>query len=84
MQTGMIAAVIRFVISTFTNDGGGGTSLGFRKSGRFVKNTLGSMLATTILAQFGLLALYLAILTRTVVTLVGFLSCLNNITGQSS
>jgi hypothetical protein len=39
MQTGMIAAVIPLVISTFTNDGGGGTTLGFLNSGRFVVNT---------------------------------------------
>jgi len=76
MQTGMIAAVILLVISTFTNDGGGGTNLGFLNSGRFVAKTLGSMLATTILAQFGLFPLYLAISTLTVAMLVGFLSCI--------
>jgi hypothetical protein len=54
MQTGMIAVIIPLVISTFTNDGGGGTTLGFLNSGRFAGNTLGSMLDTTILAQFGL------------------------------
>jgi hypothetical protein len=74
MQTGMIAAVIPLVISTFTNDGGGGTTLGFLNSGRFVGNALGPMLATTTLAQFGLLPLYLAISTLAVAMLVGFLS----------
>ncbi len=39
MQTSMIAAVIPLVISTFTNDGGGGTTLGLLNSGRFVGNT---------------------------------------------
>jgi len=34
MQTGMIAAVIPLVISTFKNDGGGGATLGFLNSGR--------------------------------------------------
>jgi hypothetical protein len=78
MQTGMIAVIIPLVISTFTNDGGGGTTLGFLNSGRFVGNTLGSMLATTILAQFGLFPLYLAISTLTVAMLVGFLSSIKN------
>lgn len=80
----MMAAVIPLVISIFANDGGGGTTLGFLNSGRFVGNALGPMMATTILAQFGLLALYLAISTLTVVMLVGFISCLNNRPVQSS
>jgi MFS family permease len=78
LQTGMIAAVIPLVISIFANDGGGGATLGFLNSGRFVGNALGPMMATTILAQFGLLPLYLAISTITVVMLVGFLSCIKN------
>jgi hypothetical protein len=84
MQTGMIAAVILLVISTFTDDGGGGTILGFLNSGRFVANTLGSMLAITILAQFGLFPLYLAISTLTVAMIVGFLSCIKNRAVQPS
>jgi DHA1 family multidrug resistance protein-like MFS transporter len=78
LQTGMIAAVIPLLISTFARDGMGGTTLGFLNSGRFVGNGLGPMLATTILAQFGLLTLYLAISTLTVVMLVGFLSSIKN------
>jgi len=74
LQTGMIAAVIPLVISTFANDGGGGTTLGFLNSGRFVGNALGPMMATTILAQFGLLTLYLSIAGLTIVILMGFLS----------
>ena len=74
LQTGMIAAVIPLIISTFANTGGGGTTLGFLNSGRFVGNALGPMMATTILAQSGLLTLYLAIAGLTIVMLVGFLS----------
>ena len=70
----MIAAVIPLIISTFANDGGGGTTLGFLNSGRFVGNALGPMMATTILAQFGLLTLYLSIAGLTIVILMGFLS----------
>jgi DHA1 family multidrug resistance protein-like MFS transporter len=84
LQTGLIAAVIPLVISIFAKDGGSGTTLGFLNSGRFVGNALGPIMATTILAQFGLLALYLAISTITVVMLVGFISCLNNRPVQSS
>jgi DHA1 family multidrug resistance protein-like MFS transporter len=74
LQTGMIAAVIPLVISTFANDGGGGTTLGFLNSGRFVGTALGPMMGTTILAQFGLLTLYLSIAGLTIVILMGFLS----------
>jgi MFS transporter, DHA1 family, multidrug resistance protein len=73
LQTGMIAAVIPLVISTFAREGRGGTALGFLNSGRFVGNALGPMMATTILAQFNLLTLYLTISGITVISLCAFL-----------
>jgi DHA1 family multidrug resistance protein-like MFS transporter len=74
LQTGMIAAVIPLVISTFAGQGEGGTTLGFLNSGRFVGNALGPMMATTILAQFGLLTLYLTISGLTLACLCAFLA----------
>jgi MFS transporter, DHA1 family, multidrug resistance protein len=73
LQTGMIAAVIPLVIATFAGEGGGGTTLGFLNSGRFVGNALGPMMATTLLAHFGLLTLYLTIAGLTVAMLAAFL-----------
>lgn len=74
LQTGVIAAVIPLVISTFAGQGEGGTTLGFLNSGRFVGNALGPMMATTILAQFGLLTLYLTISGLTLACLCAFLT----------
>jgi DHA1 family multidrug resistance protein-like MFS transporter len=76
LQTGMIAAVIPLVISAFAGDDGSGTTLGFLNSGRFVGNALGPMMATTILAQFNLLTLYLTISGLTLVSLCAFLTSL--------
>ncbi len=73
LQTGMIAAVIPLVISTFVGEGGGST-LGFLNSGRFVGNAIGPMMSTTILAHFGLPTLYLTIAGLTLVMLWGFLA----------
>lgn len=74
LQAGMIAGVIPLVISAFAGEGRGGTTLGFLNSGRFVGNALGPMMATTILAQFGLLTLYLTIAGLTIIMLVAFLA----------
>ncbi len=74
LQTGMIAAVIPLVISGFAGEGRNGTTLGFLNSGRFVGNALGPIMATTILAQFSLLTLYLTIAGLTLVMLVAFLA----------
>jgi len=74
LQTGMIAAVIPLVISTFAGEGRGGATLGFLNSGRFVGNALGPMMATTLLAQFNLLTLYLTISGLTLVMLCAFLA----------
>jgi MFS family permease len=73
LQTGMIAAVIPLVIATFAGEGGG-TTLGFLNSGRFVGNALGPMMSTAILAHFGLLALYLTIAGLTLAMLWAFLA----------
>jgi MFS family permease len=74
LQTGMIAAVIPLVISTFAGEGRGGTTLGFLNSGRFVGNALGPMMATAILAHFDLLTLYLTIVGLTLIMLWAFLA----------
>jgi MFS family permease len=76
LQTGAIAAVIPLVIATFAG-GGGGTTLGFLNSGRFVGNALGPMMATFLLAQFSLLTLYLTIAGLTLVLLCAFLAAGN-------
>lgn len=72
----MIAAVIPLAISAFADDGGSRTTLGFLNSGRFVGNALGPMMASTILAQFNLLTLYLTISGLTRVSLCNFLASL--------
>ena len=77
LQTGMIAAVIPLVIVAFAGEGSGAT-LGFLNSGRFVGNALGPMMATTILAQFNLLALYLTISALTLASLCAFLVSVRN------
>jgi hypothetical protein len=69
----MIAAVTPLVIATFAGDGSG-TILGFLNSGRFVGNALGPMMATTILAHFSLLTLYLTIAGFTFAMLGAFLA----------
>lgn len=74
LQAGVIAAVIPLVFSAFAGEGRGGTTLGFLNSGRFVGNALGPLMATTILAQFGLLTLYLTISGLTLVMLGAFLA----------
>jgi hypothetical protein len=74
----MIAAVIPLVISTFAGEGRGGATLGFLNSGRFVGNALGLMMATTLLAQFNLLTLYLTISGLTLVVLCAFLASMRS------
>jgi hypothetical protein len=78
LQTGMIAAVIPLVISTLAGEGRGGATLGFLNSGRFVGNALGLMMATTLLAQFNLLTLYLTISGLTLVVLCAFLASMRS------
>lgn len=74
LQTGMIAAVIPLVISIFAGEGEGGATLGFLNSGRFVGNAVAPMMATTLLSQFNLATLYLAISGLTVAMLCAFLA----------
>jgi predicted MFS family arabinose efflux permease len=73
LQTGMIAAVFPLVISAFAGNAQGST-LGFLNSSRFIGNSLGPLLATSIVAQFDLLTLYLTISGLTLFTLWGFLA----------
>lgn len=73
LQTAMIAAVFPLVISTFAGDARGST-LGFLNSSRFVGNSLGPLLATSILAHADLLTLYLTISGLTLAVLWAFLS----------
>lgn len=78
LQTGMIAAVVPLVIATFAGGGGGGTTLGFLNSGRFVGNALGPLMATTLLARFGLLTLYRTSAALTILMLAAFLPSMRN------
>jgi len=73
LQTGMIAAVFPLVISAFAGDARGST-LGFLNSSRFVGNSLGPLLATSIVAHANLLSLYLTISGLTLAVLWAFLS----------
>ena len=73
LQTGMIAALFPLVITTFAGDARGST-LGFLNSARFVGNSLGPLLATSIVAHFDLLTLYLTISGLTLVVLFAFLA----------
>ncbi len=73
LQTGMIAAVFPLVITAFAGDARGST-LGFLNSSRFVGNSLGPLLATSILAHADLLTLYLTISGLTLAVLWAFLA----------
>lgn len=73
LQTGMIAAVFPLVITVFAADARGST-LGFLNSARFVGNSLGPLLATSIVAHYNLLILYLAIAGLTLGVLFAFLA----------
>lgn len=73
LQTGLIAAVFPLVITVFAGDARG-TTLGFLNSARFVGNSLGPLMATSIVAHFDLLTLYLAISGLTLAVLFAFLA----------
>ncbi len=73
LQTGMIAALFPLVITAFAGNARGST-LGFLNSARFVGNSLGPLLATSIVAQFDLLTLYMMISGLTLAVLTAFLS----------
>ena len=73
LQTGMIAAVFPLVITAFAGDARGST-LGFLNSSRFVGNSLGPLMATSILVHADLLTLYLTISGLTLAVLWAFLA----------
>ncbi len=73
LQTGMIAALFPLVITTFAGEARGST-LGFLNSARFVGNSLGPLLATSVVAHFDLLTLYLTISGLTLAVLWAFLA----------
>ncbi len=75
VQTAAIAAVSTLVISSFVSQARGST-LGFLNSARFVGNAIGPMMATTILAHSGVLALYLTIAGLTLAAWWAFLRSL--------
>lgn len=81
LQTGVIAAVIPLVISIFAGEGESGATLGFLNSGRFVGNAVAPMMATTLLARFDLLTLYLTISGITLVMLCAFLAAMRRENG---
>jgi hypothetical protein len=60
LQTAMIAAVMPLVFSSFASDLDGRV-IGFLNSSRFAGNSLGPMIATSVLAFSGLNWLYLSI-----------------------
>jgi DHA1 family multidrug resistance protein-like MFS transporter len=72
LQAGVIAGVIPLVIASLAGAGSGAT-LGFLNSGRFVGNAAGPMMATSLLAHFNLLTLYLTIAGLTLAMLSVFM-----------
>ena len=72
LQTGFVAAVIPLVISIFVSQKRGGTVLGFMNASRFLGNSAGPMLATTVLAISSINGLYFLISGLTVIALISF------------
>jgi MFS family permease len=60
IQTGLVAAIVPLTLSIFAGDQRGSV-MGFLNSARFVGNSLGPMMATSILAYANLPVLYLLI-----------------------
>jgi predicted MFS family arabinose efflux permease len=77
IQTGFIAAVFPLTISLFAQGAGGGT-IGFLNSARFFGNGLGPLLATSVLAYFNLLTLYIFIAGSTLIAMWIFLTSSKN------
>jgi DHA1 family multidrug resistance protein-like MFS transporter len=73
VQTGFIAAVIPLTISLFARNAGG-RMLGFLNSSRFVGAAVGPLMATSVLAYFNLLTLYVLIAGLTFASLGAFLT----------
>lgn len=73
LQTGVIAAVIPLMMSSFASEVGG-TGLGFLNSARFAGNGFGPVMATSIMAFSNLFTLYIAIAAATVGSVLAFLA----------
>lgn len=72
LQTGMIAAVVPLVFSSFATDLDG-IAIGFLNSSRFAGNALGPMIAANILAFSSLNLLYLVVGSMGLIALVGYM-----------
>ena len=71
IQTGLIAAVIPLALALFAGNAGGLT-LGFLYSSRFVGNAVGPVMATSLVAFWGIPALYVSVCVLSLATLVIF------------
>jgi len=72
LQTGFVAAVIPLVISIFATQKRGGAVLGFMNASRFLGNSIGPMLATSVLVVSTLNGLYFLISGLTIMALISF------------
>ena len=72
LQTGFVAAVIPLVISIFVSQKRGGAVLGFMNASRFLGNSVGPMLATSVLVISSLNSLYFLISGLTIMALISF------------
>jgi DHA1 family multidrug resistance protein-like MFS transporter len=71
LQTGMIAAVVPLIFSSFASDLDGRV-IGFLNSSRFAGNALGPLIATFVLAFSSLSWLYLSVSALSLLALLGF------------
>ena len=71
IQTGVMAAIIPLVISTFVSESRGSV-IGFLNAARFTGNAVGPMIATSILAVSSLPILYVSISFLALLALLGF------------
>jgi MFS transporter, DHA1 family, multidrug resistance protein len=72
LQTGFVAATIPLVISIFVRQKRGGTVLGFMNGSRFSGNSVGPMLAASVLTVSSLQGLYFLISGLTAIALISF------------
>jgi len=71
VQTGLVAAIIPLIISIFACEPKG-SIIGFLNSARFAGNALGPIIATSVLAFFGLSSVYLFISGMTIIPFLCF------------